>query len=177
MSSTDGNDLEEALREISREISSEFSCAREADAAVSQGPTVINISTNQTNTRHLGQKINFLATVFPQVWSWTGPVMWGGGSRRARTFRSSMCSLAALSAVNEVCRHTRTLKQHPTLILRAVCFCQRPTPLAQCWTRVHYLRALRRCRLQNRGPLSHAGPTRPCSKTSQWRWLITWQKW
>lgn len=41
VSSTDGNDLEDALREISREISSEFSCAREADPAVSQGPSLI----------------------------------------------------------------------------------------------------------------------------------------
>lgn len=39
MSSAEGNDLEEALKEISREISSEFSCAREADPAVIQGLT------------------------------------------------------------------------------------------------------------------------------------------
>lgn len=32
-----GTDLEEALREISREISSEFSCARDADYATSLG--------------------------------------------------------------------------------------------------------------------------------------------
>lgn len=57
MSSADGNDLEEALREISREISSEFSCAREADPAVSQGPAVISRST-KTNFRLLWQQIN-----------------------------------------------------------------------------------------------------------------------
>lgn len=79
MSGTEGNDLEEALREISREISSEFSCAREADPAVSQGRTIIS-RTNKTNNRRLGQQIIitffFLPlSVEPQVWNSTGPVM------------------------------------------------------------------------------------------------------
>lgn len=49
MSSTDVNDLEEALREITREISSEFSCAREADPAVSQGLTIISSTTKTSD--------------------------------------------------------------------------------------------------------------------------------
>nr|XP_020451388.1 von Willebrand factor A domain-containing protein 5B1-like isoform X1 [Monopterus albus]XP_020451389.1 von Willebrand factor A domain-containing protein 5B1-like isoform X1 [Monopterus albus] len=37
VTSADGNDLEEAQREISREISSEFSCARDTDPGISPG--------------------------------------------------------------------------------------------------------------------------------------------
>lgn len=40
--SSDGNELEEALREISREISSEFSCAKDTDTGPSLGQLVIN---------------------------------------------------------------------------------------------------------------------------------------
>lgn len=44
VSCADGNDLEEALREISREISSEFSCARDTDPAASPGLSFITRS-------------------------------------------------------------------------------------------------------------------------------------
>lgn len=38
----DGTDLEEALRIISREISSEFSCAKDTDPGISPGQSSIN---------------------------------------------------------------------------------------------------------------------------------------
>lgn len=39
---SDRTELEEALREISREISSEFSCARDTDLGINPGEALIN---------------------------------------------------------------------------------------------------------------------------------------
>lgn len=176
----DGNDLEEALREISREISSEFSCARDTDTGTSPGLSLLLRQINRMQYPSLDSSCCGLTFSFclPQVWIWTGPATWEGGSRRALTSRSTMYSLAAPSAASEAYKHspTHTYTLHPTQNLQVGSFCQTLTPLVQCWIQGLYPKALKRCPLQSRDHPFLGGRTLRCSKTSRWKPPIPWQK-
>ncbi|KAJ3595084.1 hypothetical protein NHX12_004389 [Muraenolepis orangiensis] len=59
--STDGTELEEALKEISREISSEFSCAREADpSTASSGPVPVPDQDGTSDVRKRIQERSYI---------------------------------------------------------------------------------------------------------------------